>query len=254
MWNDVTTDRYEGMIAETVGLNGAGGDTIRAYWSRPITVEKYPTLVLIPHMPGWDEFCREAARRFTHHGYGVICPDIYSRFGTGRPEEVSACMREAGGVSDESVMGDVKACLSFLANQPLSNGKTGVIGMCSGGRHAYLAACTVPGFSACADLWGGRIVAGPDQLTENQPVAPIDYTEKLSCPVIGIFGNEDRSPSPDDVNRLEEALKEHGKEYRFYRYDGAGHGIWYYHNRMYRQEQAMDSWEKVFDFFEEKLR
>ena len=254
MWNGITTDRYEGMIAETVTVPGSGGKAIPAYWSRPITQEKVPSLVLIPHMPGWDEFCREASRRFTHHGYSVICPDIYRRYGTGLPEEVSRRMREDGGLSDSEVMDDVRASLSFLANQPLSNGRVGVIGMCSGGRHAYLAACTVPGFSACADLWGGRVVADASALTPKQPTAPIDFTRDLSCPVIGIFGNEDKNPTAKDVDTLEEALRANGKEYRFYRYDGAGHGIWYYHNAMYRQEQAMDSWEKVFGFFEEKLR
>ena len=127
--------------------------------------------------------------------------------------------------------------------------------MCSGGRHAYLAACTVEGFDACVDCWGGGIVVhNPDELNEKKPVAPIDYTEKLPCPVIGIFGNEDRSPTAEDVNILEEELKRCGKDYEFYRYDGAGHGIWYYHAPMYRQEQAMDSWEKVFAFLEKNLK
>ena len=53
---------------------------------------------------------------------------------------------------------------------------------------------------------------------------------------------------------LEKRLKELGKDYEFYRYDGAGHGFWYYHRPMYRQEQAMDSLEKVLAFFQKHLR
>ena len=45
-----------------------------------------------------------------------------------------------------------------------------------------------------------------------------------------------------------------GKDYEFHRYDGAGHGIWYYHRPMYRQEQAMDSFNKVLAFFEKHLK
>ena len=93
----------------------------------------------------------------------------------------------------------------------------------------------------------------PGSLTEKQPVAPIDYTGDLSCPVLGLFGNDDQSPPPEQVDELEEALKAHGKSYEFHRYDGAGHGFWYYQRPMYRQEQAMDSWEKTFAFFAKNL-
>ena len=254
MWNKINTGEYEGMIAETISVPGAARGNVRAYYSRPLGAGPHPGIVLIPHMPGWDEFCREAARRFTQHGYEVVCPDIYSAFGTGTPEEVSAKVREGGGVTDESVMDDCRAALNMLKAQPTSNGKVGVIGMCSGGRHAFLAACTVDGFDAAVDCWGGRVVMPPETLTPVQPVAPIDYTEKLACPLLGIFGNDDKFPTPEEVDQLEAELKKYGKDYEFHRYDGAGHGIWYYHNQMYRQEQAMDSWEKTFDFFERTLK
>ena len=75
-WNDQQTDAYFGMIAETVTIPGHNGDPIRAYYSRPIGDGPFPSLVLIPHMPGWDEWCWETARRFTQHGYRVLCPNI----------------------------------------------------------------------------------------------------------------------------------------------------------------------------------
>jgi len=34
-----------------------------------------------------------------------------------------------------------------------------------------------------------RISNLKDELTPNQPVAPIDYTKDLSCPMLGLFGN-----------------------------------------------------------------
>ena len=39
-WNDLQTDAYEGMIAETVTIPGHNGDPIRAYYSRPLGEEK----------------------------------------------------------------------------------------------------------------------------------------------------------------------------------------------------------------------
>jgi carboxymethylenebutenolidase len=82
----------------------------------------------------------------------------------------------------------------------------------------------------------------------------VALTGDLGCPLLGIFGNEDRMPTAEQVDIHEADLKKHGKNYQFYRYDDAGHGIWYYHTPMYRPQQAMDSWEKTFDFFEEHLR
>lgn len=254
MWNNIKTDEYEGMIAETVTLKGYSDDLIHAYFSRPMGEGPFPGIILIPHMPGWDEFCRETARRFTQHGYLSICPNIFERFGHGLPEEVSAKAREEGGVPDDSVMGDCESALDYLSTLPYSNGKVGVIGMCSGGRHAFMAACRVSGLDAAVECWGGRVVAEEKDLTEAQPVAAIDYTPELSCPLLGIFGNDDKFPSPEEVNLHEEELKKYGKDYKFYRYDNAGHGFWYYHTDRYRPEQTMDSLEKVFDFFEKHLR
>jgi carboxymethylenebutenolidase len=167
---------------------------------------------------------------------------------------VAAKVRGAGGVSDEQVLGDVGAALAMLLALPYVNGQVGVFGTCSGGRHAYLSACRIPGFAAVVDCWGGRVVMTPEELTPKQPVAPVDYTADLSCPVLGIFGNDDHSPTPEQVNQLEEVLKRHGKDYEFHRYDGAGHGFFYHNRPNYRQEQAVDGWQKVFAFLDRTLK
>ncbi len=253
MWNQFQTDEYQGMLAETITLPGYNGDFIHNYISRPLGDGPYPGVVLIPHMPGWDEFYRETTRRFSQHGYVAICPDIYCRFGHGTPEEISLKVRNEGGVPDESVIGDCESAIKYLKSQPYSNNKVGVIGTCSGGRHSFMVACQASGVDAAVNCWGGRIFVTHEELTIAQPVAPVDYIEKLNCPLLGIFGNDDHSPTQDQVNRFEEELKKYGKNYSFHRYDGAGHGFWYYHTEMYRPKQAMDSWSKVFKFFEEYL-
>ena len=248
-----TTDQYEGMLAETVTMNGRHGEQINAYYARPLGTGPFPAVVVIHHMPGWDEWYREATRRFAHHGYAALSPNLYFRQGHGTPEDVAAKVRGEGGVSDEQVLGDVEGALKFLLDQPYVNGKVGLFGTCSGGRHAFLVACRIPGFSAAVDCWGGRVTQTAEELTPRQPVAPIDYIADLSCPLIGIFGNDDHSPTPEQVNTLEAALKQHGKVYEFYRYDGAGHGFFYYHVPAYRQAQAVDGWKKLFAFFEKHL-
>ena len=86
------------------------------------------------------------------------------------------------------------------------------------------------------------------------PVAPIDMTSGLKVPLLGLFGNDDRAPSPEQVDQHEAALKAAGKDYEFHRYDGAGHGFFYWHRPLYRPEQTMDGWAKVWAFFGKHLK
>jgi carboxymethylenebutenolidase len=249
-----TTDQYEGMLAETIVIPGYHADLINAYFARPLGAGPFPGMVLVHHMPGWDEWYRETTRKFASYGYVTICPNLYFRDGHGTPEDVAAKVRGAGGVSDDQVVGDVSAALEVIKALPYVNGKVGVFGTCSGGRHAYLCACRIPGFSAVVDCWGGRVVMAPEELTPKQPVAPLDYTKDLSIPLLGIFGNDDHSPTPDQVDQHETVLKQLGKIYEFHRYDRAGHGIFYYQRPTYRQEQAMDGWKHVIEFLDKHLK
>lgn len=246
---------YEGMIAETISVAGNNGDNIAAYSARPLGSGPFPSVVVIHHMPGWDEWTCEVARKFAHHGYAALAPHLYSRLGPGSPDDVAARARAEGGVADDQVVGDVEGCINFLRAQPNASGKVGIIGFCSGGRHVYLTACRLPHVDAAVDCWGGNVVVDdPAQLNAKRPVAPIDLTPNLNCPLLGIFGNEDSNPSADQVNRTEEALRQHGKTYEFHRYDGAGHGFFAVYRPGYRQEQATDAWGKVLAFYERYLR
>lgn len=248
-----TTDQYTGLTAETVTLAGANGDTINAYLARPLGDGKFPAMVLAHHMPGWDQWYREITVKFAQFGYITICPNLYFRAGHGTPEDVAAKVRADGGIADDQAVGDLSGARDYVRSQPSSNGKVGVFGTCSGGRHAYLAACRAPGFEAAIDCWGGRLVMTPDQLGPKTPVSPVEYTKDLPCPLLGLFGNDDANPTPEQVNQHEAELKKHGKMYEFHRYDGAGHGFFYYDRAAYRQAQAVDGWRKVFAFLEKHL-
>lgn len=248
-----TTDMYEGILAETVSITGANGDQINAYLARPLGKGPFPAMVLAHHMPGWDQWYRETTFKFAHHGYVTITPNLYFRAGHGTPEDVAAKVRADGGVSDDQAVGDLAGAMRHVRALPYGNGKVGIFGTCSGGRHAYLTACRTPGFEAVIDCWGGRVVMTPDQLTEKSPVSPLDYTKDLSCPLLGLFGEEDSNPTPEQVRQHEEELKKHGKSYEFHMYPDAGHGFFYYHRPSYRQAQAEDGWQKVFTFLEKYL-
>lgn len=250
----LVTNEYQGMLAETIKLPGNGGEWIHAYLARPLGPGPFPGMVLVHHMPGWDEWYFEAARKFAANGYATICPNLYERAGHGSPEDVAAKVRAAGGIPDAQAVGDIHGSFTFLKSQTYLNGKVGLFGTCSGGRHAFLAACQSPGFAGVIDCWGGRVVMSAEELTANQPVSPLEFTASLSCPILGIFGNDDQSPTPQHVDQLESELVKHGKVYQFHRYPGAGHGFFYHHRPGYRQAQAVDGWQKVFEFLEQNLR
>jgi carboxymethylenebutenolidase len=93
----------------------------------------------------------------------------------------------------------------------------------------------------------------PDDLNPKAPVAPLDYTKDLPCPLLGLFGEDDQAPTVDQVAIHEAELKKYGKSYEFHMYPDAGHGFFYYHRPNYRQEQAVDGWEKIFAFLEKHL-
>ena len=248
------TDDYEALQAETVVLHGHGGDPIRAFFARPLGPGPYPTMVLIHHMPGWDAWYRDVTLKFAYRGFATISPNLYERFGHGSAEDVAAMARNAGGVPDEHVVADVDACIRFLKALPYGNGKTGLWGTCSGGRHAVLAGSKLDNVDAVCDLWGGGVVMREDELTPSRPQSPHDFTADLHAPILGLFGLEDRSPSPEAVDEHERVLKELGKPYEFHRYEGAGHGFFYDNRPAYRQEQAVDGWAKVWAFLDQHLR
>jgi carboxymethylenebutenolidase len=245
---------YEAFFAETVLMRGHRNDQIDAYLARPIGVPSVPGVVVIHHMPGWDGPTKEIARRFAHHGYAAILPNLHFREGKATPEENSASIRAAGGMPDDRTMGDVQGAIDYLRTLPYLNSKVGVIGYCSGGRQSYLAACTLRGIDAAIDCYGGGVVAKPEELTPRQPVAPIEFTQNLGCPLLGLFGVEDTRPSPEDTKKTEQALQKFGKSYEFHTYDAAGHAFFAVDRPQYRQAAAIDGWQKVFAFFGKHLR
>jgi carboxymethylenebutenolidase len=203
-----------GMTCENVTINGDKGTPITAYVAKPSGPGSFPGVVLIHHLPGWSEFYIETTRRFAHHGYLAICANLYERDGggsDGSPDDVAAKARAEDGIADSQMVGDTEGAVGWMRAQPNHNGKVGLFGSCPGGRHAFIYASQRKDVDARAELWGGRAVMGKEELNPKTPVAPIDMTQDLCCPLLGLFGNEDRAPSPEQVNQHEAELKKHGK-------------------------------------------
>ena len=239
----------EALSAKNVLITGHDGATVNAYQSLPDGDGPFPGVLVIHHMPGWDSTTKEITRRFAASGYNAICPNLYAREGLHvDPDDAAAAARAGGGVPDEQFVGDAGAAVNALRALPTSNGKVGVIGYCSGGRHTFLTAVSLP-VDAAVDCYGAFVV-GP--LPDGFPlkIGPIvDKTPQLGCPLLGLFGLDDQFPNPEQVDELEAALKANNKTYEFHRYEGAGHAFFSVDRTAFRPEAALDGWQRIFSWF-----
>lgn len=189
-------------------ISGAIGDEIEAYAAAPVGGGTTGGVVVIHHMPGYDSATKEMVRRFATLGYAAVCPNLYWREAPGAdPDDAAATARANGGVPDERLVGDVDGAARWLRERADSNGKVGVIGHCSGGRQAVLAACSLP-LDAAVDCYGAFVTGQPPEGFPLKVVPLNDRLGSLSCPLLGLFGAEDSHPSPDQVAELDQLLKE----------------------------------------------
>ena len=237
-------------VSETVQFAGHNGDTIEGYAARPLNTAARGGVVVIHHLPGYDRESKEFVRRFADRGYNAVCANLYSRV-PGSYDDAAAAVRAQGGAPDEQVMGDVRGAIDYLRGLDTSSGKIAVIGHCSGGRHTYLASATLP-IDAAIVCYGGLITGEtPPQMSSMVPI--LDRTPEISCPVLGLFGNDDQFPTPAQVDEIEKALIEAGKDYEFHRYDGAGHAFFGPDRIAYRVEAALDGWDHIWRFLDRTL-
>ena len=240
----------DSMTAGTVTVAGAGGDEIEAYLAEPAGDDgPYGGVVVIHHMPGYDEATKEIVRRFAHHRYLAVCPNLYSREAPGAsPDDAAAAVRAAGGVPDERLLGDVGGAARYLRSLASSNGKVATIGYCSGGRQSFLSACSLD-LDAAVDCYGAFVLAQPPDGFPLK-IGPVGHLAgNLGCPLLGLFGAEDRFPAPEETEELAGILKEADKDFEFHTFENAGHGFFSVDRPNYRQEAAQQGWEKIWEFF-----
>lgn len=238
----------ETLSAETVSIAGQGGDEIEAYLARPTGSDQFGSVVVIHHMPGYDSGTKEIARKFAAHGYAALMPNLYYRDAPGAsPDDAAATARAKGGVPDERLVGDVGGAASYLRGLPGANGKVGVIGYCSGGRQSFLAACSLQ-LDAAVDCYGACVVYPPPEGMPLKVEPVVGMSKDLSCPLLGLFGADDKFPSPDETAELSKVLDDLGKPHEFHTYEGAGHAFFSVNRPVYRVEAANDGWEKIWDF------
>jgi carboxymethylenebutenolidase len=241
------------LTATTIQLTGHGDDEIEAYIASPEGGARRGGVVVIHHMPGYDRASKEIARRFAELGYDAICPNLYSREAPGAsPDDAAAVGRANGGVPDDRLVGDAAAAAAYLRALPTSNGKVGVIGFCSGGRQSVLVGCTVD-VDAAVDCYGAFVVGTVPEGIPMKVTNLVDQLPQLRAPLLGLFGDQDSHPSPEQVAELGRILTENGKDFQFHTYEGAGHAFFAVDRPSYNVAAAADGWERISEFYGKHL-
>ncbi len=244
--------RYDAILAETVSLRGEGGDVIEGYLARPLAPGPFGSVVVIHHMPGYDAASKEIVRTFAVNGFQALCPNLHFRDAPGAaPDDAAAAARAAGGVPDDRAVGDVEGAAAVLRGLSSATGRVGVIGYCSGGRQAFLAACRLD-LDAAVDCYGAFVATRPEGLPlKVEPV--IGLAGDLSCPLLGLFGVEDTHPGPEEVAETDRVLIAAAKVHEFHSYEDAGHGFFAVDRPSYRPAAATDGWRRALAWFERYL-
>jgi carboxymethylenebutenolidase len=228
------------------------GARINAYGAWMARHERLPAVILIHDVRGLSEHYRDIARRLANEGFFALAVDLYS--GEGAPvlptlESALAWMQR---LNDRRVLGDIDAAVRFLGSRvEVRPGSIGITGFCMGGQYALMAACTIPALQACVSFYG---MVRYTEKSEIKPQDALDMVPNLSCPYLGLFGDDDALIPRADVKELESLLRKNSKVFQTKTYAGAGHAF-FNDGRpdTYRPEAAKDAWQRAVTFLRSHL-
>jgi len=86
-------------------------------------------------------------------------------------------------------------------------------------------------------------------------VTGFDLAKDIKIPLLGLYGETDQNPKPEDDKKFEEMLKQHGnKNVEIVIYPGAGHGFHADYRPSYNKEAADDAWKRCTAWFAKYLK
>jgi carboxymethylenebutenolidase len=207
----------------------------------------FPGVIVIQHAGGVDDFVRGMAGRFAAEGFAAVSPDLYHREAPGSSDDP---MTRMGRLRDATITTDVNAAVEHAKSLPeIAGGRLGITGYCMGGRVTYMMAAKSDAFKAAVDCWGGNCA-----VSWGEGPTPFELTKDISCPVLGLFGEDDPNPNTADVAKQDAEMTKHGVPHEFHSYAGAGHGFMNEGRPAYREEASRDAWKHTIDWFNRYLR
>ena len=215
----------------------SGNHTLPAFYTRPEGSGPFPAVVVIHEIFGLNDSIRSVAERFAGAGYAALAVDLY-----GKGNRAFCMARLIGGMLLHSLdhvgIDDLKAALSFLAEQPeVDAERLGAIGFCMGGGLAIAWACTDERLGAVAPFYG----------MNPRPLEAV----KRSCPVVGSYPEKD--PTKAQGEKLAAKLETYNVPHDIKVYGGAKHSFFNDQGRAYDAAASADAWRRTLTFFAARL-
>jgi carboxymethylenebutenolidase len=241
----------QGLAAGDVKVQ-SGRDTIPAYEARPAGAGKYPVIVVISEIWGVHEYVKDVCRRFANEGYYAIAPEMFSREGgVGHLKDVPEILKIVLNIPRKQILQDLTATADYARRQPAARAdRVGVTGFCWGGSTTIQFAAHYKDLRA-AVAWYGTLTR---PYKDDPPRTGFDVAKDITCPFLGLFGEEDQNPAPADVRKFEELLKLHNKNVEVVIYPKAGHAFHADYRPSYRPEAAKDGWTRCLAWFAKYLK
>jgi carboxymethylenebutenolidase len=221
-----------------VNLKG-GRQPFEGYLAKPSGGGPAPAVVVIIEWWGMNDQIQKVADRLAAEGYVALVPDLYHGHVTSDPEKAHELMR---GLDVQEALRDLGSAVDYLHSLPeVGKSKIGSIGFCMGGGLSLQLALHRK------DLAGAVMFYG-------QPETDKAVLKGISCPVLGLFGEEDQGIPREKVEAMEKGLKEVGKGCEVKMYSGAGHAFFNETRPSYKAEAASDAWTRTLAFFKARLK
>jgi carboxymethylenebutenolidase len=239
-------------IDTTDGFVASDNFQVPIYKAQPKASGKYPVVIVIPEIFGMHEHLKDITRRFAKEGFLAITFEPYSREGgVSSLPDIDAVRKVVDPVPDERVMKDLDAIVAYSAKLPEAQAdRIGMTGFCRGGLYTMLFAARSREVKAAVP-WYGQIK--PVKTPGVRTFGPLDVADKISCPVLGLYGDADLGIPADDVRQMEAALKAAGKTAEFVLYPGAPHAFFADYRPSFRPEAAKDAWRRCVTWFNQYL-
>ena len=232
------------------GLDGGDakvGD-IPVYWAAPKGKGKRPVILVIPEIWGLHEYQKDICRRLAKAGYFGVSLDPTFRIGDLKTvTEIKQSVAMANQLTDQQAFADLDAVVAWAEKHPRANaGKLGITGMCRGGRMVWMYTAHNKKIDAGV-AWYGSLMPIPPAM----PTGPLDVTDKIDRPVLGLYGSADQGIPLDQVERLRAGLKAFGNDSKstIHVYEGMPHAFHADYRPSYRKEAAEDGWKRMLAWF-----
>ncbi|MGI8690699.1 MAG: dienelactone hydrolase family protein, partial [Thermomicrobiales bacterium] len=232
-----------------------GSAQIIAYQARPKTGSgPFPAVIVIHENMGLTDHIKDVTRRLAKEGFVGLGVDFLSRSGGtmafNTPQDVTAAINK---LTDEQIISDVSAAITYLTGSGVGAPKVGVVGFCWGGRRSLLAAENDKGLSAAVVYYGP--ITPPDSVQTDDTLAD---AAKDMCPVLGNFGALDPIIPAAKIQQLQQALQSAGKTVDFKIYPDAGHAFNndtrpFTNGVGYVADAAQDAWGRTLAWYRKYL-